>query len=689
MIATCSLPRFVSSTVLLPCMALLAVHSFAQEDPPERIQYAQFPRESATALSFSTDGRYLRVQGGPYMEGVYDMRSRKQVHEVDPASMTWSTRTAQGIRMAPGYSAHERFETVMNAKGTKEVDKQCFIDVVDERTQRAIWSALVGHREKESVYMKLICFVPERQVFICCVTQRDDRKDYPFNHANTFLEVNYLDKSVKPLSTSVGSVDDVYTRNATGRYAAFHNQGYCLLDTRTGALQKMKPTNTRSYPDIRVCRDSLLVFIWEDQPGTNDENGRSVSLEALDIATGQTVRSWSLNINGPFAFSTATGQLAYTTCGRYTCDYAYLKSYDLLTGEEQGMITSDVLDKEYAVACRQYAQVQAAKELSSDRKAGFLRQVRQFQQAANKLGWRVSSERRIASWERNGEMDMYYDVPCTLSRDSTYAAVFVSMIPDVQLWGRLKFNDDALPGQPWAPDPTPLKSTAFTANAWGYLQQRQGDKHLLFDDLCGYLFGASTPDSTTHWMLLAHAAAASPALPTFGDIDLSGLPTYDLDDRFTTLERQAAEYRRAQEAEEAAARERERQREAEITRRNTALMHLQEQIDNAVPATWSLCNACGGTGRVFANRSTCHCCGGNGGYSEAVPTFHKTGDRRIERPNYSSPTHPTIDVYYEPIGYTTYESVRHACDCCGGTGSEGSGETTGCPACGGKGRVPR
>mgnify|MGYP000874404749 CR=1 FL=1 len=121
MIATRSLPRFLSSTMLLPCMGLLALPSFAQEDPPERIQYAQFPRESATALSFSPDGLYLRVQGGPYMEGVYDMRSRKQVHEVDPASMTWSTRTAQGIRMAPGYSAHERFEKVMNTKGTKEV----------------------------------------------------------------------------------------------------------------------------------------------------------------------------------------------------------------------------------------------------------------------------------------------------------------------------------------------------------------------------------------------------------------------------------------------------------------------------------------------------------------------------------------------------------------------------------------
>jgi hypothetical protein len=59
-----------------------------------------------------------------------------------------------------------------------------------------------------------------------------------------------------------------------------------------------------------------------------------------------------------------------------------------------------------------------------------------------------------------------------------------------------------------------------------------------------------------------------------------------------------------------------------------------------------MCWNFGGNVRVNATRSTCICDGGKRGYCGSAPTFHKTSYKRVERPNESSSTHLTIEVYY-------------------------------------------
>lgn len=68
--------------------------------------------------------------------------------------------------------------------------------------------------------------------------------------------------------------------------------------------------------------------------------------------------------------------------------------------------------------------------------------------------------------------------------------------------------------------------------------------------------------------------------------------------------------------------------------------------------------------------NACGCCGGSGQKLKLVPEFHKTGERRIERPkpNPSGGGSYIVEVYYEPIGYTTYRSEYESCSCCGGSG---------------------
>ncbi len=670
-------------------LSLVANTPARAQEKPDFLRYQQFTDGAVAGMAYSADGRYLRVQGDPEAAGVYDMLTLQQLEKDSAARFREAPRSTGELFVAEGYTAQERLSDIMNAKGTKRVDRECFIDVVDGATKQVTWSCKVGHQEAGAVYMKLIGFSPERQVFICCITQRDDHKDYPFNHANTFLEVSYLDKSIRTLSTSVGSVDDVYTSASSGRYALFANQGFRVLDTRTGAIRAIGG-NDLVHPKVNVCRDSLLVYSQSYEVGQGFQASYNIHLVVYDLSTGKLVRDTVVtNTAGVHAISGGLGQLAYLTPPGWPHGRQTLKVCDLMREAPADTLMSRANLQAYEQAMREYVLINAANNIPHARKEAFLHEVNTFQQTASRLGWRISKDLPIASHLRDGERTAWYAIPCALSKDSTYVALFISMLPDVQLWDQLKFNDDDLPGQPSGPYGTLLTSTTYTAKVSGYMRPSNGDRAMLFDGLRGYLYGAAPPDSTTRWLLLARSAAGEPQLPAFGDLDLRGLPTHDLGALHAERLAQWQDYKRAEAAAEEAARERERQREAEITRRNTALMRLQQQIEGAVPATWPQCNACGGTGRVYANRSTCHCCGGKGGYSESLPTFHKTGDKRIERPNYSSPTHPTIDVYYEPIGYTTYENVRHACDCCGGTGSEGSGETTACPACGGKGRVPR
>lgn len=70
-----------------------------------------------------------------------------------------------------------------------------------------------------------------------------------------------------------------------------------------------------------------------------------------------------------------------------------------------------------------------------------------------------------------------------------------------------------------------------------------------------------------------------------------------------------------------------------------------------------------------AGSTTCGCCGGSGSKVKLVPEFHKTGDRRIERPKPKpSGGGYIIEVYYEPMGYTTYRQENENCRCCNGSG---------------------
>ncbi len=676
--------RIVSLSLLLAANGML----MAQERP-DFLWYQQFTDGSVTALEYSADGRYLRVHGDAQSSGTFDMRTMRALEQKDDSLFRPVPKESEGLFVAEGYTARPRYTDILNAKGTKRVGREAFIDVADVRTGQVIWSCKVGQQEADDIYLKLICFIPARQAFICCVTQRNDRKDYPASHANTFLEVNYLDKGVRTLSTSVSSMNEVYTRSSTGRYAVFSNGGYKVLDTRTGIIRSVGGDQL-VHPAVHVCRDTLLVYSQVVQPTNFLKDNGQVHLLMFDLATGSVARDTVIRqCAGPCAISDALGQFAYLTPPSWPHGRQTLKVWDLVNDGPVDTLMSRGNLEAYEQVMREHVQVEAVNNMPKARKEAFLRELRTFQQSAARQGWRTSQERAIASYVRDGERTAWYNIPCTLSADSTYMALFISMVPNVQLWGSLKFNEEDLPGQPYGPFLLPLNSATYTAMVTGYLQQPHHDRRMLVDGLRGYLYGAAPPDSTTRWLLLARSASSTTPLPGLGDLDLGALPTYDLGALYTEQRMHWEEYKRAEAAEEEAARERERQREAEITRRNAALMRLQQQIDAAVPATWPLCNACGGTGRVPEQRSTCHCCGGNGGYTESVPTFHKTGDKRVERPNYSSPTHPTIDVHYEPIGYTTYESVRHACDCCGGTGSEGSGPTVECPACGGKGRVPQ
>lgn len=66
----------------------------------------------------------------------------------------------------------------------------------------------------------------------------------------------------------------------------------------------------------------------------------------------------------------------------------------------------------------------------------------------------------------------------------------------------------------------------------------------------------------------------------------------------------------------------------------------------------------------------CKCCKGARYITKQEAVFHKTSEKRVERVKKMVQGKAEIEVTYEPIGYTTYKSVKEKCTCCNGTGIE-------------------
>jgi|GEM_PF-4187214 len=74
------------------------------------------------------------------------------------------------------------------------------------------------------------------------------------------------------------------------------------------------------------------------------------------------------------------------------------------------------------------------------------------------------------------------------------------------------------------------------------------------------------------------------------------------------------------------------------------------------------------SGNDVAVTTKCKCCKGKAYISKQVGEFHKMSEKRVERVKRYVNGKAEIEVSYEPIGYTTYKTVKEKCTCCDGTG---------------------
>ncbi|MBL0358002.1 MAG: hypothetical protein IPP72_14480 [Chitinophagaceae bacterium] len=73
-------------------------------------------------------------------------------------------------------------------------------------------------------------------------------------------------------------------------------------------------------------------------------------------------------------------------------------------------------------------------------------------------------------------------------------------------------------------------------------------------------------------------------------------------------------------------------------------------------------------GNDVAGATKCKCCKGKGYISKQAGEFHKMSEKRVERVKRYVNGKAEIEVSYEPIGYTTYKTVKEKCTCCDGKG---------------------
>lgn len=192
----------------------------------------------------------------------------------------------------------------------------------------------------------------------------------------------------------------------------------------------------------------------------------------------------------------------------------------------------------------------------------------------------------------------------------------------------------------------------------------------------------SLPEGMTRYFLFRKKASdKSFELPPFAGATLPVHYHHDFDERFADCMKYYHENLRA---------EAERQRLETLKKLPTytppqpgsALYNLQMQIDAAVPATWSTCPSCGGSG---VSSSACSCCSGHGTVAVKRQVFHKMSEKTDE---VYRPDGPQGAGYYtrtSPIGYYKTETSSESCECCDGAGLLiGRGV---CSQCNGAGRV--
>lgn len=677
----------------LIAIVLLGRTLLPAQAPQERYAYATDPPDQIGPMSFTVDGRYLRIGGEVSTSGWYDGWTFEPVDPVDSLVHVLDTLDENRLHLSEGRDAVWEYQAIKDKKG-RWLGSHHLLTVENTTTKQAEWTVDVSPGEPPlQCRTNLLAYRPAEQRFL--VARRTYNEDKPSKpDRNELLFISYVDRSVTVLGSMPRHASHGYPQAAFGRYIIYdHLDQYYAIDTRDMHEVALRTSGYMADPRYMVTYgDTLVAMVATRVRGwKGEEQRRELQVVVCRLDNGALVRDTTFyDVCGHVALAPVSGNMVYSAQATDKVSYqCRLMAYNVLDGRHMGPVLGRGSLAQLLAATRASELLEHLRTMGAAERKPFTDACAAFVSQARTSGWRVSLEREIgedAASPGGARAEHTVEHPCV--PDSVYAAVLVAYPAEVQLSGESSLAAEDLQAVNWVDHVVQVPSTSFAVASLGIMRLPRSGERLRFDHLLARVNGDSLPQGLSRFYLLARAAGGAGPLPPFADASLQGMYDHDLNALHQRHLGRQAELKAEEEEERRQAEERERIRQAEVTRRNAALMRLQQQVDAAVPATWPLCNSCGGTGRVPEQRSTCHCCGGKGGYTESVPTFHKTGDKRVERPNYISPTHPTTDVYYEPIGYTTYQSVRHACDCCGGTGSEGSGPTVECPACGGKGRVP-